>query len=121
MTELEIMQHAKDYLDKLAKGIDPLTGEKVYTAKSYEEKLMQRSLMQYWLPKNQEIVRKALRLAHREDLIGFDRKCLVRPEGSERRNQAGGQQASHRKKKRNDNRQPAGKNKQKTREKRVRR
>ena len=26
MTELEIMQHAKDYLDKLAKGIDPLTG-----------------------------------------------------------------------------------------------
>ena len=102
-------------------GIDPLTGEKVYTAKSYEEKLMQRSLMQYWLPKNQEIVRKALRLAHREDLIGFDRKCLVRPEGSERRNQAGGQQASHRKKKRNDNRQPAGKNKQKTREKRVRR
>ncbi|WP_051635112.1 YgiQ family radical SAM protein [Selenomonas sp. ND2010] len=102
-------------------GIDPLTGEKVYTAKSYEEKLMQRSLMQYWLPKNQEIVRKALRLAHREDLIGFDRKCLVRPEGSERRNQAGGQQAFHRKKKRNDNRQPAGKNKQKTREKRVRR
>lgn len=25
MTELEIMQHAKDYLDKLARGIDPLT------------------------------------------------------------------------------------------------
>ena len=29
MTELEIMQHAKDYLDKLAKGIDPLTDRKV--------------------------------------------------------------------------------------------
>ena len=29
MTELEIMQHAKDYLDKLAKGVDPLTGRKV--------------------------------------------------------------------------------------------
>ena len=29
MTELEIMQHAKDYLDKLAKGIDPLTGQEV--------------------------------------------------------------------------------------------
>ena len=29
MTELEIMQHAKDYLDKLAKGIDPLTGREV--------------------------------------------------------------------------------------------
>ena len=29
MTELEILQHAKDYLDKLAKGIDPLTGREV--------------------------------------------------------------------------------------------
>lgn len=60
-------------------GIDPLTGEKVYTAKTYEEKLMQRSLMQYWLPQNQEIVRKALHIAAREDLIGFGPKCLVRP------------------------------------------
>lgn len=32
-------------------GIDPMTGEKVYSAKSYEEKRMQRALMQYWLPK----------------------------------------------------------------------
>lgn len=29
MTDLEIMQHAKDDLDKLAKGIDPLTGREV--------------------------------------------------------------------------------------------
>ena len=29
MTELEIMQHAKNYLDKLAQGIDPLTGQEV--------------------------------------------------------------------------------------------
>ena len=29
MTELEIMQHAKNYLDKLAKGIDPLTDREV--------------------------------------------------------------------------------------------
>ena len=29
MTELEIMQHAKVYLDKLAKGIDPLTDREV--------------------------------------------------------------------------------------------
>lgn len=61
-------------------GLDPLTGEKVWCAKSYEEKLMQRALMQFWLPKNQPIVRKALRLAHREDLIGYGPKCLVRPE-----------------------------------------
>lgn len=60
-------------------GIDPMTGEKVYSAKSYEEKRMQRALMQYWLPKNHEIVRKALHLGHREDLIGYGPKCLVRP------------------------------------------
>ncbi len=29
MTELAILQHAKDYLDKLAKGVDPLTGREV--------------------------------------------------------------------------------------------
>ena len=29
MTDLEIMQHAKNYLDKLAQGIDPLTGREV--------------------------------------------------------------------------------------------
>ena len=102
-------------------GIDPLTGEKVYTAKSYEEKLMQRSLMQYWLPKNQEIVRKALRQAHREDLIGFDRKCLVRPEGSENKKKDGCPQAFRRKNKGNDSRKQSGKYKQKNREKRVRR
>ena len=60
-------------------GIDPMTGEKVYSAKSYEDKRMQRALMQYWLPKNHEIVRKALHLGHREDLIGYGPKCLVRP------------------------------------------
>ncbi|MGO5130451.1 YgiQ family radical SAM protein [Mitsuokella jalaludinii] len=65
-------------------GIHPLTGEKVYTAKSYEEKKMQRALMQYWLPKNHDIVRKALHMAHREDLIGFGPKCLVRPREQEK-------------------------------------
>jgi len=62
-------------------GLDPLTGEEVYSAKSPEDKLMQRALMQYWLPKNQAIVRKALTKAGRTDLIGFDKKCLVRPAG----------------------------------------
>lgn len=62
-------------------GINPLTGEPVYTAKRPEEKHMQRALMQYWIPRNQEIVRKALHLAHREDLIGFGPACLVRPAG----------------------------------------
>lgn len=63
-------------------GLNPLTGELVYSAKSYESKRMQRALMQYWLPQNHEIVRKALKLARREDLIGFGPRCLVRPEKS---------------------------------------
>ena len=29
MTDHEIMQHAKNYLDKLVKGIDPLTDKEV--------------------------------------------------------------------------------------------
>lgn len=66
-------------------GLNPLTGEPVYTAKTYEEKQMQRALMQYWLPENQAIVRKALHLAHREDLIGFGKQCLVRPANAEPR------------------------------------
>ena len=40
---------------------------------------MQRALIQYRNPKNYELVEEALRLAHREDLIGFDKKCLIRP------------------------------------------
>ena len=61
-------------------GVNPLTGERVYSAKRPEEKRMQRALMQYWLPSNHAIVRKALRLAHREDLIGHGKHALVPPE-----------------------------------------
>ena len=76
-------------------GIHPLTGEKVYTAKSYEEKKMQRALMQYWLPKNHDIVRKALHMAHREDLIGFGPKCLVRPREQDRQEHPGRPRCQH--------------------------
>ena len=53
--------------------------ETVYVPKSPHEKAMQRALIQYRNPKNYELVEEALRLAHREDLIGFDKKCLIRP------------------------------------------
>lgn len=62
-------------------GIDPLTGEKVWTAKEPEEKKLQRALIQYWLPENRPFVEKALRKAGRLDLIGFGKKCLIRPTG----------------------------------------
>lgn len=62
-------------------GIDPLTGEKVWTAKEPEKKKLQRALMQYWLPENRPFVEKALRKAGRLDLMGFGKKCLIRPTG----------------------------------------
>lgn len=59
--------------------IDPRTMEKVFVAKNPHEKAMQRALIQYRNPNNYQLVREALILAGREDLIGFDRKCLIRP------------------------------------------
>ena len=43
------------------------------------EKAMQRALIQYRNPKNYDLVVEALKLAGRTDLIGFDKKCLIRP------------------------------------------
>ena len=65
-------------------GLHPLTGETVYTAKTPVEKRRQRALMQYWLPKHRAVVREALRLAHRQDLIGQGRKCLVPSENEDK-------------------------------------
>ena len=64
-------------------GLDPRTMERVFVARSPEEKAMQRALMQYREPRNRPLVRKALRLAGREDLIGHGRQCLVPPEREE--------------------------------------
>ena len=60
-------------------GVNPLTMEPVYVPRDPREKAMQRALIQYKDPRNYELVREALRKAGREDLIGFDRKCLIRP------------------------------------------
>ena len=53
--------------------------EAVYTAVNPHEKAMQRALIQYRNPKNYELVSEALHKAGRTDLIGFDKKCLIRP------------------------------------------
>ncbi len=60
-------------------GLDPRTMEPVYVATNPHEKAMQRALIQYKNPKNYELVKEALIKAGREDLIGFDKKCLIRP------------------------------------------
>ena len=59
--------------------LDPFTMEKVYVPKSYKEKTLQRALLQFRNPANRALVEEALKLAHREDLIGFSDKCLIRP------------------------------------------
>ena len=60
-------------------GYDPRTMEKVYVPTNPHEKAMQRALIQYRNPKNYELVAEALKEAGRTDLIGFDKKCLIRP------------------------------------------
>ncbi len=60
-------------------GYDCRTMEKVYVPTNPHEKAMQRALIQYRNPKNYDLVAEALKLAERTDLIGFDKKCLIRP------------------------------------------
>lgn len=60
-------------------GVDPRTMKPVYVAHDPHEKAMQRALIQYKNPKNYDLVHEALVKAHRTDLIGFDKKCLIHP------------------------------------------
>jgi uncharacterized radical SAM protein YgiQ len=83
-------------------GLDPRDMKPVYVCKNPHEKAMQRALIQYRNPKNYELVYEALTTAGRTDLIGFDKKCLIRP----RRSNAGsvnGAAHSDRKSQKSDN------------------
>jgi len=60
-------------------GLDPRTMKPVHVPRSKAEKTAQRALLQWKNPKNRPIVLKALKDAGREDLIGFGKRCLVRP------------------------------------------
>ena len=64
--------------------LDPRTMKPVYVAKTAEEKAMQRALLQWRRPDKRPIVLAALKKAGREDLIGFGRECLIRPNRGER-------------------------------------
>lgn len=59
-------------------GLDPFTLKPVYTAKTREERAMQRALFQFNKPENYPLVKKALIKAGREDLIGPGQKCLIK-------------------------------------------
>ncbi|HEY9574757.1 MAG TPA: DUF3362 domain-containing protein, partial [Lachnospiraceae bacterium] len=65
-------------------GLDPLTMQEVYVPRGIKEKAMQRALIQYKKPENYDLVKEALFLAKRQDLIGFDAKCLIRPRKAEK-------------------------------------
>ena len=60
-------------------GLDPRDMKPVYVCKNPHEKAMQRALIQYRNPKNYDLVYEALVKAERTDLIGFDKKCLIKP------------------------------------------
>ncbi len=60
-------------------GINPMNGKRVAVTTDYHEKQLQRALLQFSRPENANLVREALRIAGREDLIGNGPECLVRP------------------------------------------
>lgn len=60
-------------------GIDPRNGSPVYVPKTPKDKALQRALMQWRKPENRPLIFEAIRLTHREDLVGFGKDCLIRP------------------------------------------
>lgn len=65
-------------------GLDPRDMKPVYVPRTPHEKAMQRALLQFKNPANYDLVCEALRLAGRDDLIGFHPKALVPPRRMER-------------------------------------
>lgn len=64
--------------------LDPRDMKPVYVPKKPKEKAMQRALIQYRNPRNYELVYEALKVAGRDDLIGYGKKCLIRPKKQNR-------------------------------------
>ena len=60
-------------------GLDPRDMKPVYVTTNPHEKAMQRALIQFKNPSNYELVKEALIKEHRQDLIGFDKHCLIPP------------------------------------------
>ncbi len=58
-------------------GIDPETMKPVQVATRPSDRALQRALLQFFLPENYFEVKKALKQAGREDLIGDGPECLI--------------------------------------------
>jgi uncharacterized radical SAM protein YgiQ len=63
-------------------GIDPESMKPVQVATRPSDRALQRALLQFFLPENYFEVKKALKLAGREDLIGDGPECLIPPQPS---------------------------------------
>jgi len=61
-------------------GLDPRTMEPVFVPRTPHDKALQRALMQWRRPQNRKLVLEALHRTGREDLIGYGKHCLIRPE-----------------------------------------
>ena len=66
-------------------GIDPRSMKPVFVPKTPHDKALQRALMQWRKPQNRALVLEALHKTGREDLIGFGKGCLIRPNNPNRR------------------------------------
>lgn len=95
-------------------GMDPFTGKPVFVPREYEEKKLQRALLQWYKPENSDTVRKALYRAGRQDLIGFGPDCLVKPRTLARdKNLKNGKKTPSFSKNKGNERKPASKTKKK--------
>ena len=61
-------------------GLDPRTMQPVFVPRTPHDKALQRALMQWRKPQNRKLVLEALHKTGREDLIGFGKNCLLRPQ-----------------------------------------
>ena len=91
-------------------GVDPRTMEPVYVPKNPHEKAMQRALMQYRNPANYELVKEALQIAGREDLIGFGPECLIRPRQFSKEKKMYGKNGANKNKRQNSGKNDKGTN-----------
>ena len=74
-------------------GVDPRTMKPVYVPHNPHEKAMEKALMMYRKPENYDLVKEALIKAGRQDLIGFDKKCLIAPRKMDRKGEHQGQRS----------------------------
>lgn len=74
-------------------GVDPRTMKPVYVPHNPHEKAMQKALMMYRKPENYDLVKEALIKVGRQDLIGFDKKCLIAPRKMDRKGEHQGQRS----------------------------